>query len=120
MNWDIYGNRPGHSFADCDDVAAGYVPIPTEDPNSHCMDLEGASGKLVLPEQQALTFGGLWSGSAYMGADSALPPDQGGLNPNFGFSFMWHSHTERELTNDDIFPGGMMTMMIVEAPDVDL
>ncbi|MDH5620452.1 MAG: multicopper oxidase domain-containing protein [Gammaproteobacteria bacterium] len=119
MNWDIYGNRPGHSFADCDDLGAGYVPIPTEDPNSHCKDLQGASGKLVLPEQQALTFGGLWSGSPYLGADSALPPDQGGLNPNFGFSFMWHSHTERELTNDDIFPGGMMTMMIVEAPDVE-
>jgi hypothetical protein len=33
---------------------------------------------------------------------------------------MWHSHTERELTNDDIFPGGMMTMMIVEHPDTDI
>jgi len=28
--------------------------------------------------------------------------------------FMWHSHTERELVNNDIFPGGMMTMMIVD------
>jgi hypothetical protein len=27
---------------------------------------------------------------------------------------MWHSHTERELTNYDVFPGGMMTMLIVE------
>jgi hypothetical protein len=33
---------------------------------------------------------------------------------------MWHSHTERELTNDDIFPGGMMTMMIIEGPSVGI
>lgn len=114
MNWDIYGNQPGHTLADCAPYpVAGYE---TEDESSHCKDLEGASGRLVLPEQQALTFGGLWSGSPYMGVVGSLPPDQGGLNPNGGFSFMWHSHTERELTNDDIFPGGMMTMMIVEAP----
>ena len=24
---------------------------------------------------------------------------------------MWHSHTEKEMTNNDIFPGGMMTML---------
>jgi len=111
MNWDIYGNRPGHTQDDCG------APLPTEDQNSHCMDLEGMNGRVVLPEQQALTFGGLWSGSPYMGVVGTLPPDQGGLNPFGGFSFMWHSHTERELTNDDIFPGGMMTMMIVEAPE---
>jgi hypothetical protein len=69
-----------------------------------------------LPEQQQLAFGGFWSGSPYLGTGQPLPPLQGGLNPSSGYTFMWHSHTERELTNDDIFPGGMMTMMIVEAP----
>ncbi len=29
---------------------------------------------------------------------------------------MWHSHAEKELTNFDIFPGGMMSMMVVEPP----
>jgi hypothetical protein len=29
---------------------------------------------------------------------------------------MWHSHVERELTNGNIFPGGLMTMLIVEPP----
>jgi hypothetical protein len=136
MNWDIYGDKPGHSGAACGDTdpemegienlaafnaTLGILPnsatVYPEDPNSHCKDLEGANGKVVLPEQQAMTFGGLWSGSPYMGVLGTLPPDQGGLNPNGGFSFMWHSHTERELTNDDVFPGGMMTMMIVESPD---
>jgi hypothetical protein len=31
---------------------------------------------------------------------------------------MWHSHTEKELTNNDIYPGGILTMMIIEAPGV--
>ena len=107
MNWDIYGNRPGHAPGDCGAMQ------PDEDPNGHCQALESL---VTLPEQQAMTFGGLWTGSAFLGSLDALPPDQGGLNPNGGFSYMWHSHTERELTNDDIFPGGMMTFMIIEAP----
>jgi len=109
MNWDIYGNREGHAADDCDVLAL----VDTEDPSSHCVDMQ-----VVFPEQQALTFGGFWTGSPFLGSEEALPPDQGGLNPNGGFSFMWHSHTERELTNDDIFPGGMMTMMIIEKPDL--
>jgi FtsP/CotA-like multicopper oxidase with cupredoxin domain len=109
MNWDIYGDRPGHTATDCG------APLPGEDPNSHCLDLT-----VTLPEQQAMTFGGLWSGSPFLGTVDTLPPLEGGLNPNGGFSFMWHSHSEKELTNDDIFPGGMMTMFIVEAPEVAL
>ena len=63
-----------------------------------------------------LTLGGFYSGSPFMGTLSSLPPGQGGLNPNGGFTFMWHSHTEKEMTNYDIFPGGMMTMLIIEPP----
>jgi hypothetical protein len=33
---------------------------------------------------------------------------------------MWHSHTEKELTNFDVFPGGMMTMLIIEPPGVPI
>ena len=50
------------------------------------------------------------------GARRALPPGEGGLNPNNGYFFMWHSHAEKELTNFDIFPGGMLSMMVVEPP----
>jgi hypothetical protein len=109
LNWDIYGNRDGHNSATCDAADPEATRLPFEDPNSHCKDLT-----VVLPEQQALTFGGLWTGSPYLGLTAGLPPGEGGLNPNGGFSYMWHSHTERELVNDDVFPGGMMTMMIVE------
>ena len=109
VDWDIYGNLDEHKDgAACTPATR----LPFEDPADHCKAFP-----IVLPEQQALTFGGLWSGSQYLGLVEALPPLQGGLNPAGGFSYMWHSHTERELTNDDVFPGGMMTMMIVQKAD---
>ena len=75
---------------------------------------------MTLPDLSSLTFGGYWSGSPYMGDLGSLPPGEGGLNPDAGFTFIWHSHTERELVNNDLFPGGMMTFMIVEAPWVTI
>ena len=33
---------------------------------------------------------------------------------------MWHSHNEREIVNDDTFPGGMLTMAVVEPPWVTI
>jgi FtsP/CotA-like multicopper oxidase with cupredoxin domain len=116
LNWDIYGNEPGHSALNgaCDELTR----LPGEDPASHCHVFNDAMGQrdfpVTLPEQQSLTFGGFWSGGPYLGTAEYIPPLQGGLNPGAGYSFMWHSHTERELTNDDIFPGGMMTMFLVE------
>jgi FtsP/CotA-like multicopper oxidase with cupredoxin domain len=32
-----------------------------------------------------------------------------------GWAFMWHSHNEREITTDNVFPGGMLMMMLVDS-----
>jgi FtsP/CotA-like multicopper oxidase with cupredoxin domain len=32
-----------------------------------------------------------------------------------GWAFMWHSHNEREITTNNVFPGGMMMMMLVDS-----
>ena len=56
------------------------------------------------------------SDALLLGQGEPLPPGEGGLNANLGFFFMWHSHAEKELTNFDIFPGGMMTHVIIEPP----
>jgi hypothetical protein len=99
MGWDIYGHAPGD-------------PMETnEDPNDH-----GKPFPVLLPESGDLAFGGFWSGSPFLGALGALPPGEGGLNPSGGYAYMWHSHTEKEMTNNDVFPGGMMTMMIIVPP----
>ena len=41
----------------------------------------------------------------------------GQANPSSeaGFAFMWHSHNEREITTNNIFPGGMLMMMLVDS-----
>jgi len=120
LNWDIYGGTDvwpemAHNCNGLTTASAGFDPVT----NEYCPD-HGKPFPVVLPEKQDLAFGGWWSGSPYLGSLGALPPGEGGLNPNGGFSFMWHSHTERELTNYDIFPGGMMTMMIIEAYNVPI
>jgi hypothetical protein len=33
---------------------------------------------------------------------------------------MWHSHSEKELTNNNLFPGGLLTMLIIEPPGAPL
>jgi hypothetical protein len=49
-----------------------------------------------------------------------LPQGHPGLNTTGGYYHMLHSHNEKEVTTDNIFPGGMMTMLVVEPWSVDL
>ncbi|HHJ36592.1 MAG TPA: hypothetical protein ENJ87_12585 [Gammaproteobacteria bacterium] len=111
LGWDIYGTNAGGQTHDCNDVAPvdGFDDVTSEYCADHDVEIP-----VVLPEKQETAFGGFYSGSPFLGALSDLPPGEGGLNLNGGLFFMWHSHNERELTNDDIYPGGMMTMMIIE------
>lgn len=115
LGWDMYGHSAGG--VECiDDDNDGF-----DDPgDGQGTDWEWCADHnkpipVDLPAISSLGFGGFYSGSPYLGALGALPPGEGGLNPNAGFAYMWHSHTERELLNNDIYPGGMLTMLIVEA-----
>jgi hypothetical protein len=125
LGWDMYGSDIAREHS-CNGITM-YDPVTqikrTDatsdgfDPDTHeyCPD-HGKEIPVTLPDLTNLAFGGFYSGSPYLGFLGSLPPGEGGLNPDAGFAFMWHSHTERELVNNDVFPGGMMTMMIVEAP----
>ncbi|MGB7846552.1 MAG: multicopper oxidase domain-containing protein [Candidatus Acidiferrum sp.] len=48
---------------------------------------------------------------------SPLQPANVQANPanERGFAFMWHSHNEREITTNNVFPGGMLMMMLVDS-----
>jgi len=124
LGWDIYGdpNDPAyaHTCTDgdgnpdgtgCTTGCDGFDDVTRE----WCAD-HGKPLPVVLPNSLDLTFGGFWSGSPFLGSEGGLPPGEGGLNPNAGLAFMWHSHTEKEMVNFDIFRGGMMTMYLVEPP----
>jgi plastocyanin len=122
LGWDVFGTGAGFEHS-CNGISVnannpsspGYDPVTKE----YCPD-HGKEFPVILPELGELTFGGFYSGSPFLGAFGDLPPGEGGLNLDGGMFYMWHSHTELEIINNDIFPGGMMTMMIVEPPGVDI
>ncbi|MFZ5530313.1 MAG: multicopper oxidase domain-containing protein [Pseudomonadota bacterium] len=103
LGWDVYGHAPGDPLA----------------PNEYAPD-HGKPFPVVLPNLMDLTFGANYSGSPYLGQFGVLPPGQTMLNGNAGYFHMWHSHNEREIVNNDIFPGGMMTMLIIEPAGVPI
>jgi FtsP/CotA-like multicopper oxidase with cupredoxin domain len=103
LGWDIYGHAPGDPMEPGEYEPDHGKPIP-----------------VVLPEQQEITLGGAYSGSPFLGAMGDIPPGEGGMNVNAGYFYMWHSHNEVEMVNNDVFPGGMMTMLIIEPPGVPI
>ncbi len=135
MEWDIYGHQGVVTYEDmAGDLGAATFGWPVgavevcqlanQDAGGfdlytreYCPD-HGKPFPVRLPDQLDLTFGQFYSGSPYLGAMGALPPGEGGFNAFGGYFFMWHSHNEKELTNNDIFPGGQATMMIIEHPSV--
>jgi hypothetical protein len=136
LNWDIYGHTLGDGSS-CIPDANGYNTMPSPPQGAgvpsnyyewcadHLKPLETMNGgPTTLPDSNIMTNGLWYAGSAYLGLDATtkamgptpLPPASSPQNPNAGYAFMWHSHNEREITTNDVFPGGMMMMMIVDAP----
>ncbi|HEY6095069.1 MAG TPA: multicopper oxidase family protein [Gallionellaceae bacterium] len=137
LNWDVYGHRPGDGSV-CIPDANGYYTADPSAPNYYewCQDhnkaLEahpfgavGSGGPVTLPDPNILANGPWYGGSPYLGPDATqravgstpIPPSGTvGNDPGAeaGFAYMWHSHNEREITTNNIFPGGMMMMMLVD------
>lgn len=104
LGWDIYGHAPTdpcEPYEDCSPTGDHGKPVP-----------------VVMPSIEVIVAGQFYSGSPYLGTKGQLPPGEGGFNPTSALFYMWHSHAERELTSNNIFPGGMLTFGIVEKWDV--
>jgi hypothetical protein len=113
IGWDVYGTTAINPHT-CTPDANGYHNNPLDkNYREWCAD-HNKPLPVVLPGALDLSFGESWSGSPYLGLVGALPQGHPGLNTTGGYFHMWHSHNEKEITTDDIFPGGMMTMLIVE------
>ncbi|MBN3753582.1 multicopper oxidase family protein [Paraburkholderia sp. Tr-20389] len=138
LNWDVYGHTAGDGSV-CIPDANGYYTADPKAPNYYewCADhnkpLEahpfgnvGSGGPVTLPDARVLTNGAWYGGSPYLGPDATVratsytgttPPSGTIANSptsEAGFAYMWHSHNEREITTNNIFPGGMMMMMLVD------
>jgi FtsP/CotA-like multicopper oxidase with cupredoxin domain len=112
LGWDIYGHHCGNPTC----TAVGDPPL---EPNEYAGD-HGKAFPVIMPELQNLTIGPHWNGSPYLGQFGSLPPGSGNLNLHAGYYHMWHSHNEKEIVNFDLFPGGMMTMLVIEPPGVPI
>ena len=99
-------------------------------------------GPATFPDPNVFTNGAWYSGTPYFGPDAnlragtpqciqnvptgsttnytnctdLLPSNVQANPPNErGWAFMWHSHNEREITTNNVFPGGMLMMMLVDS-----
>jgi FtsP/CotA-like multicopper oxidase with cupredoxin domain len=140
LNWDAYGHTPSSTSPACNPDANGYnTGAPTainyfEWCQDHNKPLQatpigavGAGGPVTLPDPNILANGAWFGGSPYLGPEATIravgstgttPPSGTVANSptdEAGFAFMWHSHAEREITTNNIFPGGMMMMMLVDS-----
>jgi FtsP/CotA-like multicopper oxidase with cupredoxin domain len=144
LNWDAYGHNPASSDPSaklpCTPDANGYnTSAPTalnyyEWCQDHNKPLQAApfgdvaaGGPATLPDPNLFTNGAWYGGSPYLGPNATTravgstgttPPSGTIANPpttEAGFAFMWHSHNEREITTNNIFPGGMLMMMLVDS-----
>jgi hypothetical protein len=110
--------HPGDACAQQYSFIYGYQPGDPPEP-SECARDRGKPFPLALHHPRlGVTIGEFRSTSPYLGRFGILPPGAGGMNLNAGSFDMWHSHTEREFTDNGIFPGKMMTMAIIEPPGV--
>jgi hypothetical protein len=95
----------------------------------------GAGGPATFPDPNVFTNGQWYGGTPYFGPDATLRashpacttttnsnctdlnPSNTQANPQNerGWAFMWHSHNEREITTNNVFPGGMLMMLLVDS-----
>jgi hypothetical protein len=98
-----------------------------------------SGGPATLPDPNIFTNGPWYGGTPYLGPDATvrggnagctttsgsttqgnctlLQPSNIQVNPanERGWAYMWHSHNEREITTNNVFPGGMLMMMLVDS-----
>jgi len=143
LNWDAYGHNPTSSDPlaklACDGLLNGYHSVTTDlnyyewcqDHNKplqvHPFGDVAGGGPATLPDANLFTNGPWYGGSPYLGPNATTravgptgttPPSGTIANSpsgEAGFAFMWHSHNEREITTNNIFPGGMLMMMLVDS-----
>ena len=127
FEWCQDHNKPMQALPFGDVAAGGPVTLP--DPN---LFTNGAwyGGSPYLGPDATTRATGCAPGAGFVadptggttnvncGATGSTPPSGTIANSpssEAGFAFMWHSHNEREITTNNIFPGGMMMMMLVDS-----
>ena len=129
LNWDVYNHRAGDGSV-CNPDPSGYYttastpPAPANAPNYGEWCADHLKPIPVTPPDPTIVAIGQWyGGTPYLGIQNTggftstnEPPGTLNQNPEAGYAYMWHSHNEREITTNDVFPGGMMSMLLIDPP----
>ena len=122
LNWDVYNHHIGDG-SKCIPDAHGYHST-VGDPNygEYCVDHLKAI-PVTPPDPTIVALGQWYAGTPYLSLQNAngftntnQPPGTLNQNPpaESGYAYMWHSHNEREITTNDVFPGGMLSMLLID------
>ena len=124
LNWDVYNHRPSDK-----------VQVPCHADRNGFNDIAGSPNygewcadhlkpiPVASPDPTIVAIGQWYAGTPYLGIQNTSaftntnePPGTLNQNPpaESGYAYMWHSHNEREITTNDVFPGGMMAMLLID------
>lgn len=121
LGWDVYGTADinphtcnASAVPNPPTYAGNFDPVTFEYCPDHYKPIP-----VALPSESNITYGpfSMYGGTPYL----SVPADKAPLNPGSqpelntvgALTYMWHSHSERELTTNDIFIGGMGTLFMI-------
>lgn len=122
LNWDVYNHKASDNVP-CTPDASGYHSV-VGSPNFGEWCADHLKPIPVSPPDPTIVAIGQWyAGTPYLGLQNTgsftntnEPPGTLNQNPQSGYAYMWHSHNEREITTNDVFPGGIMSMLLIDPP----
>ena len=126
LNWDVYNHQAGDGTICTPDANGFHSVVGSQNYGEWCADhLKPIPA--TPPDPTIVALGQWYSGTPYLGLQKTgsftttnEPPGTLNQNPpaESGYAYMWHSHNEREITTNDVFPGGMLCMLLIDPPFV--
>jgi hypothetical protein len=124
LNWDVYNHHKGDGVVCTPDVNGFHSVVGSPNYGEWCADHDKPI-PVTPPDPSIVAIGQWYAGTPYLGLQNTNgftntnePPGTLNQNPpqESGYAYMWHSHNEREITTNDVFPGGMMSMLLIDPP----
>ncbi len=130
LGWDMYNHDAADDTHPCYPDANGFytrdsspaAPLDAENYGEWCAD-HGKPIPVTPPDPSIVANGQFYGGSPYLGftgvgQQTLLAPGVLKQNRGAAYCYPWHSHHEREITTNNVFPGGIMTVMCVLPPSL--
>ena len=122
LNWDVYNHHAGDGVACTPDASGYHSVVGSANYGEWCADHDKPI-PVTPPDPTIVAIGQWYGGTPYLGIQTTgafnttnEPPGTLNQNPQAGYAYMWHSHNEREITTNDVFPGGIMSMLLIDPP----